>query len=165
VAWRDNTRSLRQRAAFNYIGVLVGDDDPTGSEGLAVSCNFFSVDGLDHATLGRLIAGDDCNAKGQIPVAVISESLWRNRFGADPRVINRVAQINYRPVIVIGVVPDRTAGWAQPRNLKVWMPYTALSYFDPSRDFAGRISMALASRPAGAGILALRRADRTERSG
>ena len=33
VAWRDQTRSLRQLAAFSYIGVLVGEDDPTGSRG------------------------------------------------------------------------------------------------------------------------------------
>jgi len=58
-------------------------------------------------------------AKGQIPVAVISESVWRTRFRADPRVINGVAQINYRPVIVIGVVPDSTAGWAQHFSLRM----------------------------------------------
>ncbi len=134
IAWRDHSRSLRQLAAFGVFGAVIGDNDFIEADGVAVSCNFFPVDGLDRATLGRLIGGGDCNAKGQIPVAVISESLWRNRFGADPRVISRVVQINYRPVIVIGVVPDRTAGWAQPRNLRVWMPYTALSYFDPSRD-------------------------------
>jgi putative ABC transport system permease protein len=140
VAWRDHSRSLRQLAAFHFFGALVGDDDFTEAEGVAVSCNFFSVDGLDHATLGRLIGADDCNAKGQIPVAVISESLWRSRFGADPRAINRVAQINYRPAIVIGVVPDVTAGWARPEHFSrsVWMPYTALSYFDPSRDLFSR---------------------------
>ena len=32
----------------------IGDDDPGGSVGIAVSCNFFRVDGLDRAIVGRL---------------------------------------------------------------------------------------------------------------
>jgi predicted permease len=131
VAWRDHSRSLRQLAAWSQFPALIGEDDSVGSFGLAVSCNFFVVDGLDRATLGRLLTADDCRAPGQAPVAIISESLWHNRFGSDPHMIGRVIQVNNRPVPVAGVVPDRTSGWTVPAS--IWLPYTAIPYFDPSR--------------------------------
>jgi hypothetical protein len=46
---RDHTRTLRQLAAFSYFPTTIGDDDLGGSVGIAVSCNFFLVDGLDRA--------------------------------------------------------------------------------------------------------------------
>src|SRR5690242_17597479 len=111
---------------------MVGDDDSGRSAGAAVSCNFFSVDGLDRPALGMLPVADVCRGPGPPPVAVISESLWRSRFASDPRVIGRVAHINNRPVIVTGVVPNRTSGWLRP--VSVWMPYTAITYFESSRN-------------------------------
>ena len=133
VAWRDQTRSLRHLAAFSFIGILVGDDDATGSEGLAVSCNFFSVDGLGRPILGRLFVEEDCQSSDGMPVAVISESLWRNRFASDASLMGRAVEINNLPVTVVGVVPDRTSTWARPKNqpFSVWMPYSAMSYLEP----------------------------------
>jgi hypothetical protein len=132
IAWRDQTRSLRQLAAYTYFPAMVADDDSTGEFGVAVSCNFFSVDGLDRATLGRLFDANDCHAPGQTPPVVMNESFWRSRFGSDPRLVGRVIQINNRPVIVIGIVPDRTSRWLRPVN--IWMPYTAIPYFNPTRN-------------------------------
>jgi predicted permease len=132
IAWRDQTRSLRQLAAYNYFPAMIGDDDSGGSIGVAVSCNFFSVEGLDRALLGRLVIADDCHAPGQMPVIVINESLWRNRFASDPRLIGRVVHINNRAAIVIGIVADNTSRWLRP--VTVWMPYTGISYFDRSRN-------------------------------
>jgi len=134
VAWRDHSRSLRQLAAWTNFPAMVGDDDSTGSPGLAVSCNFFAVDGLDHATLGRLFVADDCRAPGRVPVGVISESIWHTRFASDPHVIGRVARINNRPVILIGIVPDHSSAWTHPRGVGIWLPYTAVPYFDPGRN-------------------------------
>jgi predicted permease len=132
IALRDQTRSLRQLAAFSFLGVLIGEDDATGSEALAVSCNFFPVDGLERPIAGRLLVPEDCHP-GQAPIAIISQSLWQNRFQADPRLIGRSIDINNHPVTVVGVVPDRTAVWTRFRNqpLTVWMPYNALSSLEP----------------------------------
>ncbi|HYW43066.1 MAG TPA: ADOP family duplicated permease [Bryobacteraceae bacterium] len=131
-ALRDRTRSLRQLAAWSYFPALIGDDDSTGSFGLLVSCNFFTVDGLDRPILGRLLVPDDCLAPGVAPVALISESTWRNRYGADPRLIGRSIQVNNRTIVVAGVVPDRTSSWTIP--VKIWLPYTAVAYFEPGNN-------------------------------
>jgi predicted permease len=129
---RDHTRTLRQLAAFSYFPALIGDDDPGGSGGLAVSCNFFLVDGLDRAIVGRLIDAADCAAPGQAPVAVISEKVWHQRFASDPHIAGRVTRVNNRPVTIVGVAPDLTSSWLEPRD--IWLPYTAQPYMDSSRN-------------------------------
>ena len=129
---RDHTRTLRQLAAFNYFPVLLGDDDPGGNFGMAVSCNFFLVDGLDRALVGRLIDPSDCAASGQAPVAVIAEKVWHQRFASDPHIVGRVTRVNNRTVTIVGVAPDLTSGWLTPPN--IWLPYTAQPYLDSSRN-------------------------------
>jgi predicted permease len=133
VALRDRNRSLRQLAAYRLIPTLIGDDDSIGTPGLAVSCNFFLVEGLDRPLLGRLLDAGDCRAPGQQPVAIISESIWRKRFGADPHIIGRAARINNRSIPIVGVVADRTSLWVQP--IGIWLPYTVQPFFDVDRNF------------------------------
>jgi predicted permease len=132
VAFRDNTRTVRALAAYTDFLAMIGDDDASGSFGLMVSCNFFPVDGLGRATLGRLLAPEDCDSSRRVPVAIVSESIWRARFASDPAAIGRTVRINNRPVTIVGVVPDRTSNWTLPPS--IWMPYTAQPYFEPAHD-------------------------------
>ena len=125
---RDHARSLRQIAAWTYFPAMIGEDDASGAFGLLVSCNFFTVDGADRPIIGRVLNADDCRAPGQTPSAILAESVWRNRFGADARLIGHAIEVNSRTVIVAGVVPDRTSSWIIPA--KVWLPFTATEYFE-----------------------------------
>jgi putative ABC transport system permease protein len=131
-AWKRDARSVRELAAYSFFLAMIGNDDSSGLTGMAVSCNFFVVDGIDRPTLGRLLDAEDCRTPGQAPVAVINETVWRTRFGGDVSVIGRTMQVNSRPVAVVGVAPDRTAGWTRPSA--IWLPYTSQTYFDPGRD-------------------------------
>jgi putative ABC transport system permease protein len=131
-SWRDVARSVRQLAAWTYFPALIGDADASGTFGMAASCNFFVVDGIDRPTLGRLFDTQDCLSSGQTPVAVINETIWHSRFGSDPLVIGRMVPVNNRPVMVIGVVPDRTGTWTRPTS--IWVPLTAQAFFSPGRD-------------------------------
>ena len=133
IALRDRNRSLRQLAAFQLLPALIGDDDSSGTPALAVSCNFFLVEQLERPLMGRLLDADDCRTPGQMPVAIISESIWRNRFHADPGIVGQMARINNRNVPVVGVVRDRTSLWVQP--VGVWLPYTSQPFFDGDRNF------------------------------
>jgi putative ABC transport system permease protein len=129
---RDNTRTLRQLAAYQYFPAFIGDNDPGGTAGVVVSCNFFLVDGLDRAIVGRLIGPEDCISSSQIPAGVISAKVWRTRFSSDPRVVGRTARVNNRFVTIVGVVPDLTSSWGTPPS--VWLPYTAQPYLNPGRN-------------------------------
>jgi hypothetical protein len=86
---RDQNRSLAQLAAWGHFPAFVGQDNSAGSVGMAISCNFFLVEGLDRPLLGRLFTAGDCRANHE-PVAIISEPLWRARFGSDPSITGRV---------------------------------------------------------------------------
>jgi predicted permease len=129
---RDQTRTVRQLAAFSYFPALIGDDDTGGSVGIAVSCNFFRVEGLDRALVGRLLDGGDCASPGQVPAAVIGEKVWHQRFASDPHIVGRITRVNNRAVTIVGVAPDLTTGWLTPPN--VWIPYTSQPYMDSSRN-------------------------------
>jgi len=133
IALRDRNRSLGQLAAFRLFFALLGDDDTAGTPALAVSCNFFQVEGLDRPLMGRLLDAGDCASSGRQSVAVISESAWRDRFSADPHIIGRMTRINNAAVPIVGVVPVRTSLWVQP--VGIWVPYTAQPDFDLERNY------------------------------
>jgi putative ABC transport system permease protein len=54
------------------------------------------------------------------PVVVLSESLWRQRFGADPEVVGRSIRLNGLTHTIVGVLADR---FAYPdRQVRAWVP-------------------------------------------
>ena len=77
--------------------------EPIRLSGTRVNANFFDVIGVA-PILGRaFIRGDD--AKNAARTAVLSEALWRTKFGSDPKVVGRTMTIDGRPHIVLGVLP------------------------------------------------------------
>jgi putative ABC transport system permease protein len=69
-----------------------------------VSGNYFDVLGVQPAAGRMFVAADDV-APDANPVAVLSYSYWRRRFGADPRIVNDTIQINGHPFLIVGVAP------------------------------------------------------------
>jgi putative ABC transport system permease protein len=67
-----------------------------------VSGNYFDVLGVQPA-LGRLLVASDDTVQNANPVAVLSFSYWRRRFGADPGILNQPVLVNGHPFTVIGV--------------------------------------------------------------
>jgi predicted permease len=68
-----------------------------------VSGNYFDVLGVQPAT-GRLLLQSDDVTQNSNPVAVLSFSYWKRRFGADPGILNQSILINGHPFTVVGVV-------------------------------------------------------------
>jgi predicted permease len=69
-----------------------------------VSGTYFEVLGVG-AAIGRVITPDDDKVRGgsDSMVAVLSYDYWRNRFGADPKVVGQRITINNYPFTIIGV--------------------------------------------------------------
>ncbi len=84
--------------------------------------------------LGRLFTPDE-DRRGCAPVVLLSESTWRTRFGADPRTVGRVLQVDGKPATVVGVLPD---SFRFPNHQQIWLPVgflTSLNSQDPERSF------------------------------
>ena len=83
----------------------------------AVSANWFGLLGVP-LQVGRGFAPGDDDPKGQ-RVVVLSDPLWRTRFGADSGVVGRSVLLDGIPTVVVGVAP---AGFAFPVGSDVWIP-------------------------------------------
>jgi len=96
---------------------LVGRDEPERVLGFFVSPAFF--DALDaHAAIGRTLGRDEevpANAKR----IVLSDGLWRRRFGADPAIVGRPVRADGDLWIVVGVMPP---GFDFPMGAELWAP-------------------------------------------
>ena len=83
-----------------------------------MTASVFSVLGAK-PLLGRLFADNEARA-GTPAVVVISERLWRTRFGSDPHVIGRTLDVDNAPAQIIGVMPE---SFAFPEaTTPVWAP-------------------------------------------
>jgi putative ABC transport system permease protein len=70
-----------------------------------VSSTYFPLLGV-RAVLGRTFDAAD-EQPGAEHVLVLTEGLWRERFGAEPTVVGRSVMLDGAPATVVGVVPDR----------------------------------------------------------
>jgi predicted permease len=69
--------------------------------------------------LGRDIRPDECGPNAP-RIAVISHTLWQDRFGMATDVVGRIIEINGRAYEVIGVAPE---GFGFPARTQLWMPH------------------------------------------
>jgi putative ABC transport system permease protein len=90
---------------FNLSGRLGagGDAPPEQVSGSRVSADFFPMLGATPA-LGRTFAPDE-DQPGRAQVVVLSDQLFRRRFGADPSAVGRTVTLDGRPYEVLGVMP------------------------------------------------------------
>ncbi len=89
--------------------------------GELVTGNYFDVLRVQPA-LGRGFLPEEDATPGSHPVAVISDSLWRRRFGADPSLPGKAVSINGRPFTVVGVAPASFKGTKFGLALDIWVP-------------------------------------------
>jgi len=114
LSWSAQAEPFTGMAAVSARGFnLASDGEPERVDGALVSADFFHLLGA-RPLLGRVI---DPGPPGP-RVAVLSESLWRRRFGADPAVLGRTLSLDGEPVQVIGVVP---AAFRLPATAQLWV--------------------------------------------
>jgi len=71
-------------------------------DGILVTREFFDVMGI-RPQLGRFLREDDMQP-GKPKVIVLTDRLWRSRFGADPAIVGRSVVLDGSPCIVAGVL-------------------------------------------------------------
>ncbi|MBI1765587.1 MAG: ABC transporter permease [Acidobacteria bacterium] len=104
--WHENQQAFEALALYQSIGSgvnLAGGNEAEFVPALKVSQDFFRVLGVA-PQLGRSFVNAEDQPSGT-PVAVLSESLWRRRFGGSADLIGRTVLIDSVPHTVIGVLP------------------------------------------------------------
>jgi predicted permease len=123
--FRDATPGPAQLAGMSTVarmqGLLAGHHDTEPLNVQLVSGEYFSVLGLP-ASHGRLLGLDDNRIVGGHPVAVISESLWRDRFQGALDVIGRDVSLNDAHFTIVGVGPVGFSGVWIELPTDVWIP-------------------------------------------
>jgi predicted permease len=87
---------------------------------LRVGGAFFEVLRVAPA-LGRTFIPDD-EIEGRHRVAVLSDALWRRRFGGDAGIIGRVLELDHAPYQVVGVLPPGVTYPIGGAATDLWIP-------------------------------------------
>ena len=119
--WQQGVDGIAELAALRRAGVRVADGGlHERYTGAYVSGNLFAVLGVQ-AAIGRGFRDGEQSV-------VVSHSLWRQRFEADPALVGRTITINGAPHTVVGVMPEAVSGLAmQPvlQGSRLWLPLDA----------------------------------------
>jgi putative ABC transport system permease protein len=95
---------------------LSGDGEPQVEDAVRATPDFFALLGAAPAR-GRIFTNEELEP-GKDGVVILSDALWRSRYGADPKVIGRAIRLDAKPYTVIGVMP---AGF-QFNETKLYVP-------------------------------------------
>ncbi|MET0645776.1 MAG: ABC transporter permease, partial [Pyrinomonadaceae bacterium] len=126
--WQAQAQSFDGLAAmpttvYGYGYVLTGRGEPVLLESAKVTGRFFALLGA-RAAHGRVFDEADDRVGGP-SVVVISDRLWRERFGADPGIVGQTVALNQNAFNVIGVMPP---AFNFPSGVDLWVPLlTAMS--------------------------------------
>jgi putative ABC transport system permease protein len=136
ISYRDFTEYHEQSRVFSQMAgnafhdlTLTGAGEPSIVNTAAVTPEIFPL--LNAKPLaGRTLLSED-GKQGAVPVAVLSENLWRSRFGSDPALIDRSITLDMRSFTVVGVLPAsfRYPDGAPPQD--VWICVAQDPLFGP----------------------------------
>ncbi len=96
-----------------------GIAEPERLEGQRVSAAYFRALGIAPA-LGRDLAEADDRLHGPA-VAILSDALWRRRYGADPAIVGRLITLDDSAYTVVGVMPRGMVNAPAP-GAELWTP-------------------------------------------
>jgi macrolide transport system ATP-binding/permease protein len=129
--YRDHNHVFSGVAAYEpYVEATLAGGNARQILGTAASCNYFDV--LEETpALGRGFASGDCS--GANAVAVLSDSMWRTQFGADPLLIGKPIILNRTVYTVVGIArPGFTGTELIPSAF--WVPVTMDEALEPGEN-------------------------------
>ena len=142
----------RQNQAFERIATfgqnsvtVTGVGDAVRVPAASVTPSFFPVLRVNPA-MGRTFLPEE-EQPGRDDVVLLSDQLWRSRFGADPNILGRRITLDGTGHRVIGIMP---AGFTFPYDAKLWLPLAVGN--DPHQSFfrptVGRLRAAISQKQA-----------------
>jgi predicted permease len=115
---------LQQNQSFSHLAAISSNSfninlsgTPERIDSAVVSTSFFPLLGVQ-AQLGRVFLPEE-GQPGRDRVVLLSDGLWRRRFGADPAISGRKLVMNGQSYLVVGVLPR---DFQLPLEAEVWTP-------------------------------------------
>ena len=120
--WKRESTSFERMGAAEYWTPTLTEDGPADRiQALRLTVDALAIAGV-HPALGRLFAAGE-DQPGRDMEAVLSWGLWQRRFAGDRSILGRAIQMDGRPYIVVGVMPERfdfPMFWAH--DVQLWAP-------------------------------------------
>ena len=115
-------------------GALTGEGEPEHVKLGMVTASFLGILGT-RPQLGRLFLPSE-EGPGAPFVAILSDGLWRRRYGADPHLVGRAVRLNGRPTTIVGVMPPGfkiifPEGSSVPPEMDAFVPFHSHLASDP----------------------------------
>lgn len=122
--WKRDNIVFQDIAAFEYRNYnLTGEYEPERLSAAAVSANLFQLLGA-HAHIGRYFLPEE-DQFGVDGTVILSDQLWRRRFGSDNSVIGKRIILDNQSYTVVGVMPR---SFRFPHRLtELWTPLAGVS--------------------------------------
>ncbi|HXA67367.1 MAG TPA: ABC transporter permease [Bryobacteraceae bacterium] len=115
---------LQQNQSLSHLAAISSDSfninisgTPERIDSAVVSTSFFPLLGVQ-AQLGRVFLPEE-GQPGRAHVVLLSDGLWRRRFGADPAISGRKVVMNGQSYLIVGVLPR---DFQLPLEAEVWTP-------------------------------------------
>ncbi len=129
LAYPNFTDWKSQQTVFESFGIyggnsytLTGAGEPIRLAAAQMSVDIFAALRAQ-PELGRVFREDE-DKPGAPRVAMISHSLWQNRFGGDAAIVDKSIRLNGEPYTILGVMPP---GFEFPDKVDVWLPLGPLT--------------------------------------
>ena len=103
--WNTNNHTFEAMLAYggSTESNLTGAGEPERIETSGVTANFLTVLGIQPA-LGRSFLSEEDKPGGPL-VVLLTDSLWRRKFSADPGIVNKSIALDGQAYTVVGVLP------------------------------------------------------------
>jgi putative ABC transport system permease protein len=116
--WKARGRSFELMAAAEpYSFDFIGTEGPERFNTTFVTEDFFTIQGL-RPLIGRTFAKEEFEP-GRDQVVLLTESVWRTRFGAERSLVGRTLVLDSVPRVVIGIMPEDAMS---PFDAEMWAP-------------------------------------------
>lgn len=124
--WKQQTQVFQEVAAYDFGGPglnLTGGAFPEQVQGIHVTKDYFRLFGAEVAA-GRTFTAEEDRPNGG-HVVVLSNGLWKRRFGGDPGIVGRAISLGNQPYTVVGIL---ASSFATDPPADLWLPFQ----FDPN---------------------------------
>jgi putative ABC transport system permease protein len=117
-SWKSQAHVFESMAAStDDLDTITGAGEPEMVVGYDFSAEYFDVIGAK-PQLGRTFLPEE-DRPGGPNVALLSDKLWRRRYGADPAIVGKPINLGHTPYTVVGVMPP---AFRYPDKVEIWTP-------------------------------------------